>query len=212
MSLTSFTAILWRYVMVHGSIRRWRDRPWLYVIGGFRQSRASYTGLHDIWASAVEKGYIAQWCQWNSDWHDHAVFLARRQPGRVVLAVVAYSWGVGYGLRRLARCLTRLAGNGSRVRIPLAILLDPVAPFPQCFFPGARIVLPSVVDGDVHVYRQRHDRFPRTSRVVVQGKGRLVVDETVPGTHLTIDDDDYVLSRVDKLLQSYHRAYVHGLL
>lgn len=147
------------------------------LITGFMQRRGARTGLSRVWRRLLPLNSPTDlvWAPrvWNDDWRgiaDRIKYLANGAKPPAVY-VYAYSWGAGYGAKRLAKLL---ADRG----VPVAgmVLCDPVyrsrLPFLRwlAFVPGLKINMPATVDiENVHVFRQKRSRWLRGHQVLVGG-------------------------------------------
>lgn len=96
----------------------------LICISGFRQGLGADNGTHEIW-EALRKYQSAQVqvtvCTWNDDWRGRAELIDAFSDPDALILVAAYSWGAGYGLRKLAKHLRKRGRS-----IDMAVLCDPV--------------------------------------------------------------------------------------
>jgi len=166
-------------------------RGWVILIGGFSEHRGESTGTNQLWRklrSFSRPDVCVQFCHWNEDWAQRAAFIAEntRKVHDPEIIIAGYSWGAGYGARRLAAELKR-----HDLRVTSMTLCDPIyrshlpitrwlaltrLPFP--------IELPSNVEA-VKVFTQLQSR-PSAHPVLLHGD-RLPVEE-LEATHTNIDE------------------------
>lgn len=99
-------------------------KQWSVVISGFTQNRSRESGSEILWrklqAYADHEHYV-EVRKWKSNWKRVALFIHRNLDEDGIINIYAYSWGAGWGFRKLERELKKL---GRRVHV--AVLCDPV--------------------------------------------------------------------------------------
>ncbi|MEM0964806.1 MAG: hypothetical protein AAGJ81_01475 [Verrucomicrobiota bacterium] len=139
-------------------------KAWILCISGFTETIGEHTGTARLWKqlrklSSPETS--VQLFEWDENWRKKAAFIAEHSDPDVRILVCAYSWGAGYGFRKLARHLQHYD-----IAIETAVLCDPIYRSRTLFLrwlafvPGLPIRIPTNVR-EVFYFFQRKDRLLR---------------------------------------------------
>lgn len=154
------------------------------LIGGFTQDENASIGLAKL-AERLTR-FVSPSCNvllkaWNTDWKSYAGGLERDCTLYALHIVIAYSWGAGHGLKKLAHALDRFDRGVNQ-----AYIIDGVVRYCDYFIVGNVLSLMRVgklklADNvrEAMSFRQVNDRPP--GRVVMCGD--VAVHEVVFGTN-----------------------------
>lgn len=137
---------------------------WHVCISGFLQSQGKMSGILGLWLNTIRpqasQDVFTIYRPWDAKWDEVAnlIFLTRQPEREVLVGIYAYSYGGGWGARRLSLELQKRG-----ITVSTCILSDPVYRHP--FFPLAwlaltpcpRIHLPQNVDRVIY-FLQRNNK------------------------------------------------------
>ncbi len=162
----------------------------IVVLSGFTQKASGRTGMGELYCelrrryATTPKRYIIHRA-WDADMDELAHLLDRDRTRDFRLAVTAYSWGCGRGVRRLAKSL------GQRgIAIDLLLLIDPVIYRPGFWFSPRQLwaltrlgkfKVPPNVD-EVYSWRQVN-KGPFGRRLKLENRRTTVLGGSVMGSH-----------------------------
>lgn len=101
-------------------------QSWVLVISGFTQRLGAPNGCQRLWARLhrefSQEGVVILPLVWNADWRGVAELIHQTQNcTKPTVIVAAYSWGAGWGFRRLSAELQK-----REIGIAESVLCDPV--------------------------------------------------------------------------------------
>ncbi len=174
----------------------------IVVISGFTQKASCRTGMGELYcdlrrryATTPERYIIHR--AWDADMGELAHLLDRDRTQDFRLAVVAYSWGCGRGVRRFAKHLARKG-----IGIDLLLLIDPVIFRPILAMTRfGRFKVPPNVDA---VYSWRQVNSGPFGRRLKLENDRTRILATID--HNDMDNDLRIRSMVLKRMESFVKA------
>ena len=160
------------------------------TISGFSQKVWKRTGMGDLYwtirdryATAPDRFFMH--LPWDADFKHEAAKIKLHAADDIRIAVVAYSWGCGNGVRKLAKYLKRLG-----LSIELLLLIDPVIYRPGFWFSPRQLwaltrlgkfkVLANV--DAVYSWRQVN-KGPFGRRLKLENRRTTVLGHSVIGSH-----------------------------
>lgn len=176
----------------------------LFIMGFTQHLGRTSTGMHKAWEStraiSDSKTLVMPPLAWNSNWNSIADFLSGYADNFTDLRVTAYSWGAGWGFRKLDERLKE-----RQIPIHKAILIDPVwrNPWtpdwlwinPLSMTKIFKVKVSSNVRTVMH-FRQSVD-YPRSAgRLDIEGKTYVDGPHVIERRHIHMDDDEFVLETV----------------
>lgn len=184
------------------------------LIRGFRQSDEFPTGMEQLFA-ALREFESAQvevhLSSWNEGWKGRARLIDSSTSQDATIIVVAYSWGVGYGARMLAK---HLRARGRRIQrffsidgvyhsrwLPWRAVWGPVSEY---FLGYPVIQFPDNV-GQVDMWRQKLNK--PSGHPIKVGEGGWVCDHgLIQRTHENIDEAPEIHDAVTRCVANYVRG------
>jgi len=168
---------------------------WIICISGFTETRGASSGTVRLWRKLQRFSNPETSIQlrlWDENWKDFAAFVhneSEPDPNNRIL-VCAYSWGAGYGLRKLAK---HLKEHGRSINA--AVLCDPVFRSRTligrwlALLPGMPIKIPDNVQ-DVFWLYQKQDKILHGHTPTAEDPSRTWIGDgiKVKATHVTIDE------------------------
>ena len=178
----------------------------VYVIQGWKQDRSSRSGLLKFWQSMyrqhLSEDSLITAHSWDANFRAEAEFVFRVSAAQPKIAVVAFSWGAGWGFVKFAKELKR-RGLG----IHHACLIDPVYRHWywlgnwRSFVPAIPILIPSNVKF-VTWWRQ-YQSWPRGHQLLGFGPTNIRDPTVIDSAHQYMDDNPQVLRDCSEIINAF---------
>lgn len=169
---------------------------WCILHPGYNQDRNRVTGLELIWLDGRKESdeeTCIQYREWNDDHEGMADMIWRNSPSDVIIKIISYSWGGGWGAIQLARALLRRG-----LRVAVIVACDPVYRSPYLIMRwrslinrgplAPKIIIPRNVDRVIW-FRQKQNK-PQGHDIVCEGDTEVFGPYWVDAEHAYMDEHE----------------------